>query len=131
VKDYPIGLKQPQSKKSYFKSIVQAKKWDPDSHIAIQRAKMAELYEEHLRSREFTVENIGVVRSSTNTNWNVPYLKPDKVIDVGIRNILVDRLKEYGGDAKKAFVNLDENPIWLNKKMFLLLQPISKMDMFN
>jgi len=25
-------------------------------------------------------------------------------------------LDEYNGDAKKAFVNLDENPIWLNKE---------------
>ena len=32
-----------------------------------------------------------------------------------IRSVLEKRLKEYGGDAKKAFVNLDENPIWLNE----------------
>lgn len=79
--DYPIGLKQPQTKKSYFKALLKAKKWDPNALKAIERAKMAELYEEHLSSREFTVENIGVIRSSTNTNWNVPYLKPDKVIE--------------------------------------------------
>lgn len=44
-----------------------------------------------------------------------PDLKIEKVIDAGIRNILEERLKEYGGDAKKAFSNLDENPIYLNK----------------
>ena len=79
--DYPIGLIQPQTKQQYFQSIIEAKKWDPNSPIAFKRAKMAELYEEHLSSREFTVENIGVIRSSTNTNWNVPYLKPRRVID--------------------------------------------------
>ena len=45
-----------------------------------------------------------------------PDLKIDKVIDVNVRKILEKRLKEYDGDAKKAFVDLDENPIWLNKE---------------
>ncbi|OYT14942.1 MAG: type II CRISPR RNA-guided endonuclease Cas9 [Bacteroidetes bacterium 4572_77] len=39
----------------------------------------------------------------------------EKVIDVGIKSILLNRLAEYNGDSKKAFVNLEENPIWLNK----------------
>lgn len=43
-------------------------------------------------------------------------LKVEKVIDAGIRRILEERLNEYGGDASKAFSNLDENPIWLNKE---------------
>lgn len=30
--------------------------------------------------------------------------------------MLTGRLKEYGNDAKKAFSNLDEKPIWLNKE---------------
>lgn len=38
-----------------------------------------------------------------------------KIIDVKIRNLMLARLAEYGGDAKQAFSNLDENPIWLNK----------------
>jgi CRISPR-associated endonuclease Csn1 len=45
-----------------------------------------------------------------------PDLKLDKVVDKGIKNILENRLKEYGGDAKKAFSNLEDNPIWLNKE---------------
>ena len=43
-------------------------------------------------------------------------LKIDKVIDKGIQKILKARLDEYNGDAIKAFSNLDENPIWLNKE---------------
>ena len=43
-------------------------------------------------------------------------LKVEKVIDAGIRRILEERLNEYGGDPSKAFSNLDENPIWLNKE---------------
>lgn len=44
-----------------------------------------------------------------------PNLKIDKVIDSHIRRILTERLQEFGNDPKKAFSNLDENPIWLNK----------------
>lgn len=44
-----------------------------------------------------------------------PTLKIEKVIDSHIRQILSNRLEEYGNDPKKAFSNLDENPIWLNK----------------
>ena len=42
-------------------------------------------------------------------------LKIDKVIDVGIKRTLQNRLDEFGGDAKKAFSNLEENPIWVSK----------------
>lgn len=44
-----------------------------------------------------------------------PDLKIDKVVDVGARKALERRLAEFGGDPKKAFVNLEENPIYLNK----------------
>ncbi|MBU0473773.1 MAG: type II CRISPR RNA-guided endonuclease Cas9 [Bacteroidetes bacterium] len=44
-----------------------------------------------------------------------PDLKLEKVIDVGVRRILQNRLDEFGGEPKKAFVNLDENPIWFNE----------------
>ena len=43
-------------------------------------------------------------------------LKVDKVIDKKVRVILQQRLDEFGGDAAKAFSNLDDNPIWLNKE---------------
>lgn len=43
-----------------------------------------------------------------------PDLNVDKVIDSKIRRILKARLEEYGGDPKLAFVNLDENPVFLD-----------------
>lgn len=43
-------------------------------------------------------------------------LKIEKVIDSKIREILQQRLDEFRGDALKAFSNLDDNPIWLNKE---------------
>ena len=54
-----------------------------------------------------------------------PELKIDKVVDVHIRQILQLRLDEYGGDAKKAFSNLEENPIWLNKEKGIVIKRVT------
>lgn len=54
-----------------------------------------------------------------------PDLKIDKVIDVKLKTILQNRLTEFGGDAKKAFVNLDENPIWQNKEKGIAIKRVT------
>ena len=61
-------------------------------------------------------------------------LNVDKVVDEGIKQILKDRLAEFENVPKKAFANLDENPIWLNKakripikrvKIFAAIDPVA------
>jgi len=54
-----------------------------------------------------------------------PDLKIDKVIDKAVRTVLEDRLKDFGGDAKKAFVDLDKNPIWLNKEKGISIKRVT------
>lgn len=54
-----------------------------------------------------------------------PDLKIDKVVDTHIRQILQSRLDEFGGDAKLAFSNLDENPIWLNKDKGIAIKRVT------
>jgi CRISPR-associated endonuclease Csn1 len=54
-----------------------------------------------------------------------PDLKIDKVIDVGLKKILQARLDEFGGDPKKAFVNLEESPIWQNKEKGIALKRVT------
>ena len=54
-----------------------------------------------------------------------PSLKIDKVIDEGVRRILQARLDEFGGDAQKAFSNLDENPIWLNRDKGIAIKRVT------
>lgn len=39
----------------------------------------------------------------------------EKVLDEGVKRILKNRLSEFGNDPKKAFTDLDKNPIWLNR----------------
>lgn len=51
-------------------------------------------------------------------------LKLDKVIDTKVRTILQQRLDEFGGDAAKAFSNLDDNPIWLNKEKGIAIKRV-------
>ncbi len=37
------------------------------------------------------------------------------ILDLEVRRILQSRITEFGGDYKKAFSDLDKNPIWLNR----------------
>lgn len=52
-------------------------------------------------------------------------LNVDKVIDGRVRRILQSRLEEFGNDPKKAFVNLDDNPIWLNKEKGITIKRVT------
>lgn len=54
-----------------------------------------------------------------------PDLKLDKVIDLGVRRILEERLSKFGGDPKKAFVNLEDDPIYLNKEKGLTIKNVA------
>ncbi len=60
-----------------------------------------------------------------------PNLKIEKVIDIGVRTVLQKRLADYGGDAKKAFGNLDENPIWLNKEKGISIKRVALSGLIN
>lgn len=67
-----------------------------------------------------TFETVYTVRKAIS-----PDLKIDKVIDPRIRQILQKRLADFSGDAKKAFVNLEENPIWLNKEKGISIKSVT------
>jgi len=54
-----------------------------------------------------------------------PSLSVDKVVDAHIKAILVERLLQFDNDPKKAFVNLDENPIWLNKEKGIAIKRVT------
>lgn len=54
-----------------------------------------------------------------------PDLKLEKVVDKGIQALLQKRLDEYGGDKKKAFSNLEEKPIWLNKEQGISIKRVA------
>lgn len=65
-------------------------------------------------------ETIYTIRKDIN-----PDLKIEKVIDTKIKKILQARIDEYNGDSKKAFSNLNENPIWLNKEKGISIKRVT------
>lgn len=66
-----------------------------------------------------TLEGLYTIRKEIS-----PDLRVDKVVDEGAKRVLQKRLDEYGGVAKEAFSNLDENPIWLNKEKGIQLKRV-------
>lgn len=67
-----------------------------------------------------TYETIYTIRKEI-----TPDLKIEKVVDKRIKAILQERLNEYGGNANKAFSNLDENPIWLNREKGIAIKRVT------
>jgi CRISPR-associated endonuclease Csn1 len=67
----------------------------------------------------FKVVDVFTIKKPVNKD-----LKLDKVIDARIRVILQARLDQFGGNADKAFSNLDENPIWLNKEKGIAIKRV-------
>ena len=54
-----------------------------------------------------------------------PTLNVDKVIDGCIKKILETRLADFNGDAKNAFSNLQDNPIWLNREKGITIKRVT------
>ena len=71
------------------------------------------------------VKTVGFETIYTIRKEVTPDLKLDKVVDTHIRQILQARLDEYGGDPKKAFVDLENNPIWLNKEKGIAIKRVT------
>lgn len=49
----------------------------------------------------------------------------DKVIDVGVRKMLLQRLHDFNDDAKAAFSDLDKNPVWLNEEKGIAIKRVT------
>lgn len=79
-----------------------------------------------MRTRQVpvSVKTVRLVSVYTVRKEISPDLKVEKVVDPHIRALLQERLKSFGGDAKKAFSNLDENPIWLNKEKGICIKRV-------
>lgn len=54
-----------------------------------------------------------------------PELKLDNIVDDQVRRILQERFDFYGGNAEKAFSNLEESPIWLNKDAGICIKQVT------
>lgn len=66
------------------------------------------------------LETIFSIRKPIDASINI-----SKVLDSKARTILQQRLEEYGNDAKKAFSNLDDAPIWLNREKGISMKRVT------
>ena len=85
--------------------------------IYLDKAKTV-LFPEKVKIQTF--EDDYTIRKDIN-----PDLKLDKIIDEGVKKILEARLKAYNNDPKKAFVDLDKNPIWLNEAKGIAIKKVT------
>jgi CRISPR-associated endonuclease Csn1 len=68
----------------------------------------------------FHMEIVYTIRKEVDPSLNV-----EKVIDPKVKSILENRLKKFNDNPKKAFVNLDESPIWLNKEKGITIKRVT------
>lgn len=89
--------------------------------IYIDSAKTIELPE---KIKVLTIEDSYSIRKEVNPE-NFKDLKSlDKVLDEGIKRVLIERLNEHGGNAKKAFSDLAKHPIWMNKEQGIAIKRV-------
>jgi CRISPR-associated endonuclease Csn1 len=48
----------------------------------------------------------------------------EKILDLGVQRVIENRYQEFGKDFKKAFSNLEDNPIWLNKEKGIAIKRV-------
>ncbi|MXN92395.1 type II CRISPR RNA-guided endonuclease Cas9 [Flavobacterium sp. Sd200] len=69
-----------------------------------EKVKLIWLEEDYSIRKDITPENFKDLKSI------------EKILDEGIKRIMLQRLEEFGNDPKKAFTDIEKNPIWLNKE---------------
>ncbi|PID92895.1 MAG: type II CRISPR RNA-guided endonuclease Cas9 [Bacteroidetes bacterium] len=98
-------------------------KFSNNPDIAFDRKsikKMPLMYQGAILKEVLCYEEIFTIRKEVS-----PGLKIEKVIDEKVKAILQKRLAEFGGDAKKAFSDLEQNPIWLNKEKGIAIKRVT------
>jgi len=117
--------------KQYRNALLQRlSEWNNDPKLAFTGKNSLEknpiyLNETHTRQVPSKVKLVEWKEIFTIRKEISPDLKLEKVVDVGIRQILQKRLQIFGGNAKEAFSNLDENPIWLNQKQGIAIKRVT------
>jgi CRISPR-associated endonuclease Csn1 len=72
-----------------------------------------------VKVKTVTLQPVYTVRKPITENLSI-----DKVVDVRIKQILKERIAQYGS-PKAAFANLEEDPIWLNQAKGIKLKSVT------
>lgn len=76
-----------------------------------------------IKNPEQPGKQIFTIRKEINKDFKAEYI--DRVVDARIKEILRGRLSAFGGDTNMAFVNLEEQPIWLSKKKGIAIKKVT------
>lgn len=112
-------IAQPAIRKAVEEHIAQY----PSIEIALDSKTLKKtpiLYKGEVLSEVLCFDEIYTIRKDIS-----PDLKIEDVLDEGVKQTLRTRLKEYNDDPKKAFSNLEENPIWLNPSQGICLKRVT------
>ena len=105
---------------AYDKILIASAKYD-----LILPTKIIEPYELSFDERVRVNKIRNIAGNEYKKQWGIKVKNQiEKVIDTGVREILKIRLIAFNGDAQKAFTNLDENPIWLNRKAGITIKSV-------
>lgn len=80
--------------------------------ILPEKVKLVYLESDYSIRKDVTPENFKDIKSI------------EKVLDEAVKKILRSRLAQYGDDPKKAFSDLDKNPIWFNKEKGIVIKRV-------
>jgi CRISPR-associated endonuclease Csn1 len=78
-----------------------------------EKIKLIWLEDDYSIRKDVTPENLKDVKTI------------EKVLDDGVKKVLLKRLSGFGADPKKAFSDLDKNPIWLNKSKGISIKRVT------
>lgn len=79
-----------------------------------------QLHKETVYGKSQIDDNISVIRKKIDKDFK----SIEDVIDPVVRELLEKRLNKFSNDTKKAFGNLEENPIWFNKEKSIPLKRV-------
>lgn len=78
-----------------------------------ETVKLTWLEEDYSIRKDVTPENFKDVKTI------------EKVLDAKVKQILLDRLKDFGNNPKLAFSDLDKSPIWLNESKGISIKRVT------
>lgn len=78
-----------------------------------EKVKLIWLEDDYSIRKDVTPENLKDIKSI------------EKVLDEGVKRILLKRFADHENDPKKAFSDLDKNPIWLNKDKGICIKRVT------
>lgn len=104
------------------------KKYDNNHELAFDTKTLKKeplLFKEEPLKEVLCFEEIYTIRKDINSDNFKDIKSINKIIDLKVRQILIDRLAEFNDKPKEALSDLGKNPIWLNKSKGISIKRVT------